>query len=91
MSHSRLSVFSRLLVHLFGTTLVDERTGANLPKMLVFSFWGKVHVFSLGDSLPLVPHFHTQDRARFTHQSMGFKTHAPPDFPRVEPQAGEEK
>jgi hypothetical protein len=72
------------LAHLFGSRIVDVRTGRLLGRGLLVPFRGKIHVIGL--EKPVIPVFVPQERLTYWKQELGFTAHPPPDFPH-EPSA----
>lgn len=71
-----------LLVKLFGTTLVDHRTGEKVAKAFMICWRGRIYLFGLQGKDQVIPMFLPQERLSFWKREIGFTTHPPPDFPR---------
>ena len=70
----------KLLTAVFGTRVVDQRTGQVLGKALFIPWRGKLRVIGLEEKR-VIPAFESQERLTYWHQSIGFSTHPEPDFP----------
>lgn len=66
-----------------GVTLVDQRTGLPIGKVVVIRWKGGLRLIGL-DGAAVRPHFLPQQSERYWAQDLGFSSHPAPDFPYVE-------
>jgi hypothetical protein len=69
------------LVRMFGSRIIDQRTGATLGRALVLPWRGKLHVIGL--ETPVQVTWQPQKRLTYWKQEIGFATHPPVDFPNA--------
>lgn len=69
------------MAHIFGTRIVDQRTGKSLGRALLVPWRGKIHVIGLETAVRVF--FLPQRRLTYWKQEIGFETHSPPDFPNA--------
>jgi hypothetical protein len=67
------------LAQLFGTRIIDQRTGRIIGRAFVMPWRGKIHVIGL--DTPARVHWIPQERVTYWKQEIGFETHPPPDYP----------
>jgi hypothetical protein len=77
--------FFTAFVALFGTNLVDYRTGEWIAKAVVFPWRGNIYFLGYHGKDQVIPLFLPQDRIQFWKRKIGFTVHPPPDFPREAP------
>jgi hypothetical protein len=75
--HSILKAF----VSLFGSDLVDFRTGEKVARAFVICWGGHIYLIGLEGKTQVIPLFLPQERLCFWKRRIGFTTHPPPDFP----------
>ena len=68
---------------MLGVSLVDQRTGKAIGKVVVVRWKGGLRLIGL-DDVAVYPHFLPQNKEKYWAQDLGFSTHAPPDYPHVE-------
>ncbi|MDB6072327.1 MAG: hypothetical protein JWL81_3498 [Verrucomicrobiales bacterium] len=73
-----------LLKALLGVRLVDQRTGAELGRVVVIRWRGRLRFIGL-EGKAVRPHFLPQESETYWAQDLGFSTHPDPDFPHVDP------
>ena len=66
-----------------GFTVVDQRTGRPVGKVVVIRWKGGLRLIGL-DGAAVRPHFLPQQAERYWAQDLGFSSHPEPDFPHVE-------
>ena len=64
----------------FGSTIVDAKTGVRLGRAFLFAWRGTIKVIGL--DVPVRPVFLPQTRLTYWKQEIGFTVHPAPDFPR---------
>ena len=77
------------IARIFGSRIVDFRSGCELGRALLLVWRGKIHVIGL--EVAVRPVFLPQQRLTYWKQVLGFTVHPPPDFPaeiRGEPADG---
>jgi len=67
------------LAQLFGTRIIDQRTGRIIGRAFVVPWRGKIHVIGL--DTPARVNWIPQERVTYWKQEIGFETHPPPDYP----------
>lgn len=67
----------------FGVTLIDQRTGKVIGKVVVVRWKGGLRLIGL-DDVAVRPHFLLQQSERYWAQDLGFSTYPSPDFSHVE-------
>ena len=68
------------LAHLFGSNLIDYRTGRKIGRAFLVPWRGKILIIGLREHV--IPVFLPQERATYWKQEIGFTVHSPVDFPR---------
>ena len=76
-----VSRFAISCLRLFGSRLVDQRTGQRTQRVFAIAFRGKIHVVGLEE--PMKVEFEPQARLTYWNQSLVFRSHEQPDFPRT--------
>jgi hypothetical protein len=66
-----------------GVTLVDQRTGKVIGRVVVIRWKGGLRLIGL-EGAAVRPHFLLQQSERYWAQDLGFSSHPAPDFPHVE-------
>ena len=69
------------IVHTFGASIVDYRSGKSLGRALVVPWRGRIHFIGLESAI--IPSFLPQKRLTYWKQELGFTVHVPPDFENV--------
>ena len=75
--------FGLRVIDLFASDIRDCVTGGDLGRGLVLGWKGRTLVIGHPTLPPLIPRFLPQKRLTYWKQSVGFTTHARPDFPRL--------
>jgi len=69
------------VVHLVGSTIIDQRTGENVGKAIIFSFGGIVKIWGLHWPF-LTTEFQPSRKINYGRATLGFRTHPEVDFSR---------
>lgn len=80
----RLSTWLSLLAKVFGSRIVDQRTGECVGKAFVVAWGGKVRLLGLRETRPLYPAYQNQERQTFWRRDLVFRSHPEPDFEKVD-------
>ncbi|MCE9542538.1 MAG: hypothetical protein K8R38_03340, partial [Verrucomicrobia bacterium] len=75
--------FGLRVIDLFASDIRDCVTGGDLGRGIVLGWMGRILVIGHPTLPPLIPKFLPQKRLTYWKQSVGFTTHARPDFPRL--------
>jgi hypothetical protein len=78
------NVFHAILdlgVAIFGSNLIDYRTGRKIARAMVVPWGGKIYLLGLRGDDQVIPMFLPQEKMTFWKRKIGFTTHPPPDFP----------